>query len=60
MIDFANYFLKPIAKNMCANNYTCKELQKSICELPRLKLKPKVLWHFKVDSVLKINETCYK
>ena len=36
---------------------TCKGLQKSISELEHGKIKAKALQHFKVDPVLKIDET---
>ena len=39
-------------------NCACKGLQKSMSKLERE--KPKALRHFKVDPVLKIDETCYK
>ena len=60
--NFANYFLKTKVNNKCSIvlKCTCKGLQKSIRELEAVKSKPKVKRHFKVDPVLKIDETVYK
>ena len=59
--NFANYFLKTKANNKCLIVLKCrrKGLQKSISELERY-TKPKALRQFKVDPVLKIDETVYK
>ena len=39
---------------------TCKGLQKKHEWVRAIKSKPKALWHFKVEPVLKIDETVYK
>ena len=56
--NFHKYFLKSKTKNklFIVLKCTCKGLQKSISELERYN----ALRHFKVDPVLKINETFKK
>ena len=58
--NFANYFLKTKANNKCFIVLKCtyKGLQKSM--IRAVKSKPKALRHFKVDPVIKIDETVYK
>ena len=58
-VNFPNYFLKPNAKNKCVTvlKCTCLELEKNIFELVKVKSNAKGLCHFKIESVLTIDET---
>jgi len=58
--NFANYFLNTKANNKCfiLLKCTCKGLQHKWVRA--VKSKPKALRHFKVDPILKIDETIYK
>ena len=56
--NFANFFLKTEVNNKLAKS-SCTALQTGISELA-VKSMPKALRHFKVDTVLKIDETFYK
>ena len=56
--NFANYFVKIKSKNKCC--IVLKGYVKGYRKVRAVKSKPQVLRHFKVDPVLKIDETFYK
>ena len=58
---FANYFLKNKVKNKCFTvlKITYIKTRKSIKEFVEIESKSKVLFHFKVYPVLKIDATFY-
>ena len=60
--NFCNYFLKTKTNNICfiVLKCTCKRLEEKHKRVRAVKSKPKALRYFKVDPVLKIDETFCK
>ena len=60
--NFANYFLKTKVNNKCSIvlKYNILRPTENRKWVRAVKSKPKALTHFKVDPVLKIDETFYK